>query len=446
MLRKLTYNFRLAFESISHNKVRAILTSLGIIFGVASVISMLSIGRGAEQEILEQMKLLGTNNVIIKPVVEQEEGEVSAEEEGDEGEARPFSPGLTIADAQSIVELVPGVESVSPEVESETMAIRAGRRRSIKLVGVDKSYFETGQFTLSEGTFFTDAHLDEAIPVCVIGHAIKTRFFAGEPPLGRRIKCGSLWLTVVGVLEQRDLSDASLEHLGIRNYNLDVYTPISTQLLRFSNRAQLTEQDIRDAERANRRGASGGQSSDNYHQIDRLTVRVEHSGLVQPVADVVSRMLERRHHGVVDYEVIIPEVLLAQERRTQTIFNVVLAAIASISLIVGGIGIMNIMLASVLERIREIGIRRSIGATRRDVTLQFLVEAVAISFSGGVLGVLLGVLLSLGIETSTGINTIVTTPSVLLAFLVSVGVGLIFGLIPAQRAAGMDPVEALRHE
>jgi putative ABC transport system permease protein len=167
---------------------------------------------------------------------------------------------------------------------------------------------------------------------------------------------------------------------------------------------------------------------------------------VEPVAGVVDRMLKRRHNGVVDYQVIVPEQLLAQERRTQTVFNVVLAAIASISLIVGGIGIMNIMLASVMERIREIGVRRAVGATRRDVTVQFIVEALSISTIGGVVGILLGVGISAGIEAATDIPTIITLQAVLLAFVVSVGVGLLFGYLPAKRAAERDPVVALRHE
>lgn len=443
MFVKLAYNVRLAFESIAHNKTRAILTSLGIVFGVASVISMLSIGRGAEEEILEQMKLLGTNNVIVTPVVEQEEGIVQ-EDTAAEEERKPFSPGLGLADASAIAATIPGVSWVSPEIVAETVAIRAGRRRSVKLVGVDHTYFRDGQFRLAEGSFFSDVHLADAVPVCVIGQEVRAKFFAAEPALGERIKCGDLWLTVIGVLEQRQLAEESLQHLGIRNYNLDIYTPISTQLLRFSDRARLTEQDLRSSQDDDSDGQRPADT--NYHQIDRLTVHVADSERVRPVAEIISRMLERRHHGVVDFEVIIPEVLLAQERRTQAIFNVVLAAIASISLVVGGIGIMNIMLASVLERIREIGVRRSIGATRRDVTYQFLVEAVAISFTGGILGILLGVILSLGIERGTGITTIITVPSVLLAFVVSVSVGLAFGLLPARRAASMDPVEALRHE
>lgn len=448
MTDKILYNFLIALDAIQHNRLRALLTSLGIIFGVASVIAMLAIGKGAQEEILNQIKLLGANNVIITSVIEQEEGAVG-EEEGEEsgGEAgaqkKPFSPGLTRADAQSIAAHVPGVAAVSPEVIVETVALRAGLRRSTKVIGVDQAYFQSGDFALAEGSYFTQRHLDEAMPVAVIGFDVKAKFFPKSEAIGGRIKVGKMWVTVVGVLRPRDISSDNIERLGIRNFDLDVYTPISTMLLRFENRAQLTQQDLQESQRNRRRGIA---DDPNYHQIDRLVVRVERSDLVSPVAEVISRMLERRHHGVVDYEVVVPEVLLAQERRTQRIFNIVLAAIASISLIVGGIGIMNIMLASVMERIREIGLRRSLGATRHDVTLQFLIEALTISFTGGLLGVLLGVGFSISIEYATGIVTIVSWWSVVLAFLVAAGVGLVFGLVPARRAAEHDPVVALRYE
>lgn len=443
MLERIAYTISIATEAILHNKLRALLTSLGIIFGVASVIAMLAIGRGAEEEILEQIKLLGVNNVIVTPIIEQEEGHVQVDDNAQRGEKKPYSPGLTLADAEGIEKHVPGVAGVSPEVVTETVAIRAGLRRSIRLVGVGASYFEDSGFELLAGSYFTPSHLAEAARVCIIGSAVKTRFFPKENPLGKQIKVGRLWLTVVGVLDERHITTQQLEHLGIRDYNLDVYTPIRTHLVRFEDRAKLTERDIRQADQDRQRGVA---TTGNHHQLDRLVVRTTSSAMVNPVADVVSRMLARRHNEVVDYQVTVPEVLLAQERRTQTIFNIVLAAIASISLIVGGIGIMNIMLASVMERTREIGIRRSVGATRRDVVTQFLIEATTISFSGGVLGILLGFLISAVIQQSTGILTIVTLPAVLLSFVVSVGVGLAFGFLPARRAAQHDPVVALRYE
>jgi len=451
VLQKLSYNFLIAVESIVQNKVRALLTSLGIIFGVASVIAMLAIGQGAEQEILQQIRILGANNVIVRPVVEQEEGRI--DQESDTGvlpaQKRPYSPGLTMADARSIQRVVPGVQSVSPEIVVETNAIRAGYRRTTKLVGVTASYFENEQVRLAEGSLFSEQQLENAAPVAIIGQDVKTRFFAQDAAVGNRIKCGKVWLTVIGVLERRALSAQNIEDLGIRDYNYDIYTPLNTVLLRTLNRARVTERDVEAAAQEEDNDGENDTSTPapaNYHQLDRLVVHVASSDVVQPVADVVSRMLRRRHNDVVDYQVVIPEQLLEQERRTQTIFNIVLAAIASISLIVGGIGIMNIMLASVMERIREIGVRRSVGATQNDVVQQFLIEALTLSFTGGLLGVGLGLGLSYGIEMMTGIATIVTIGSVLLAFIVSAGVGLVFGLLPAKRAAEQDPVVALRHE
>ena len=448
VLQKLTYNVAIALDGIVQNKVRALLTSLGIIFGVASVIAMLAIGQGAEQEILKQIRILGANNVIVRPVVEQTEEAVS-ETGSVPRQQRRYSPGLTQADARSVADVVPGVESVSPEVVVETNAVRAGLRRSTKLVGVTPAYFQNADVQIADGRGFAAHHIDNAVPVAIIGHDVKTKFFPRETAVGNRIKCGRLWLTVVGVMEKRTLTQQSMDALGIRNYNLDIYTPLPTMLLRFADRARVTAADVERAERETNNRGNDDSSSDtptNYHQLDRLVIRSASSDLVAPIADVVNRMLERRHNQVVDYQVVVPEQLLKQERRTQTIFNVVLAAIASISLIVGGIGIMNIMLASVMERIREIGVRRAVGATQRDIVLQFLIESLALSCTGGVLGVLLGVGLSLGIEAATGIPTIVAGWAVALAFIVSAGVGLVFGLWPAKRAAERDPVEALRHE
>ena len=451
VLQKLAYNVAIALDGIVQNKVRAVLTSLGIIFGVASVIAMLAIGRGAEQEILQQIRILGANNVIVRPVVEQSEEALAESGDAVPRQQQRYSPGLTLADAQSIADVVPNVESISPEVVVETNAVRAGLRRSTKLVGVTPSYFANAGVRMAQGSGFTPHQVNQALPVAIIGHDVKTKFFPRETAVGNRIKCGRLWLRVVGVAERRTLTEQSIDALGIRNYNLDVYTPLPTMLKRFADRNRVTTADVKRAEQeANERGneeeSDGASEPSNYHQLDRLVVRAASSEYVGPIADVVNRMLERRHNDVVDYQVVIPEQLLAQERRTQTIFNVVLAAIASISLIVGGIGIMNIMLASVMERIREIGVRRAVGATERDIVFQFLIESLALSCTGGVLGVLLGVGLSVGIEAITGIPTVVAGWAVALAFIVSAGVGLAFGLWPAKRAAERDPVEALRYE
>ncbi len=445
-----TFAMRTALEAVAHNRLRAGLTSLGILFGVASVIAMLAIGRGAEAEILEQMKLLGSNNVLIAPYEEQQEGE--AEEENSKQPKR-FSPGLSQLDADAIRAHVPGVESVSAEVVLNTSVTREGRRRSGKVVGIDSTYFRLLNMGLATGSPFSAEQVASGRPVAIIGHGVKTRFFTSEDPVGKSIKVGEIWLTVVGVLEDRQVAGENTERLGLRDVGMDVFVPLNTMLLRFRNRAQVTQAEIEVASRDN----DGPQNQEeptaevkaeraNYHQLDRIVVRVTDSKQVPQVADVVRRMLTRRHNTVVDFEVTVPELLLKQEQRAKTIFNVVLGAIASISLIVGGIGIMNIMLASILERIREIGVRRALGATQKDILGQFLAEAVLISVAGGFAGILVGMGLSVGIEKFAGIRTMVSVMSVVVAFGVSLTVGLVFGIVPAWRAAQQDPVVCLRYE
>ena len=442
---------RTALESVSHNTLRAGLTSLGILFGVASVIAMLAIGKGAEQEILAQMRLLGTNNVVVSPLVEQKEEQ--ATDEGNKEQKR-FSPGLTVRDVQSIAAVIPEVEAASGEIVIQSTITREGRRRTGKLVGVDTTYFGMLNLQLAEGQGFNAMQVALGAPVAIIGHGVKTRFFTTEEPIGRPVKVGEVWLTVVGVLEDRELPEATASKLGIRDANMDVYVPLSTTLLRYRDRAQVTARDIEQASQQFDISSNDEDEEDpaeraerlNYHQLDRVIVRVREASFVPAVAEVVQRMLARRHNDVIDFEIAIPELLLRQERRTRTIFNVVLGAIASISLVVGGIGIMNIMLASVLERIREIGVRRAVGASRSDILAQFLAEATLISLAGGIAGIILGGALAIGIEQVAGIRTIVSGLSVAVAFGVSLSVGLIFGIVPAYRAAQQDPVVSLRYE
>jgi putative ABC transport system permease protein len=445
------FSMRIALEAVRHNKLRASLTSLGILFGVASVIAMLAIGKGAEQEILEQLKLLGSNNIMIVPLVEQKEG---ATKEEPQREVTKWSPGLTYADARAIPKVIPGVDVTSGEVVMNTSLTREGRRRSGKIVGIDTTYFRLTNLELANGRPFTALEVERGMPVAVIGHGVRTRFFTTENPIGRDIKVGETWLTVTGVLRDRRISDATVSRLGIRDANMDVYVPVRAVLLRYRNRAQITQRDIEQASRPitvtraddPTESEEQRQERTNRNQLDRIIVRVADSRQVPAVAEVLQRMLTRRHNGVIDFEITIPENLLRQEQRTKTIFNVVLGAIASISLIVGGIGIMNIMLASVLERIREIGVRRALGATQKDILFQFLSEAVLISIAGGVAGILVGVGLSLGIERFAGIQTIVSYLSVVVAFGVSFSVGLAFGIVPAYRAARQDPILCLRYE
>ena len=445
------FSMRTAVEAVQHNKLRAALTSLGILFGVASVIAMLAIGKGAEREILEQMRLLGSNNIMITPLVEQHEGPA---DDQPEKKVTKFSPGLTYADAQAIARVVPGVEVTSAEVVLNTSLTREGRRRSGKVVGVDTAYFRLTNLALVAGAGFTPPQVDWGLPVAIIGHGVRTRFFTTEDPIGRPLKVGETWVTVVGVLQDRRLTQQAAQRLGIRDANMDVYVPVRTVLVRFRNRAQITQRDIEQASRevtvtTNDEAQESEQQREertNRNQLDRIIVRVTESRYMSSVADVLQRMLARRHNTVVDFEITVPELLLRQEQRTKTIFNVVLGAIASISLVVGGIGIMNIMLASVLERIREIGVRRAMGATQKDILFQFLSEAVLISVAGGVAGILAGAGISIGIERFAGITTIVSSLSVFVAFGVSFTVGIAFGIVPAYRAARQDPVDCLRYE
>jgi putative ABC transport system permease protein len=455
LLQIIIYNFDIALEAIQQNKMRSLLTSLGIIFGVASVIAMLAIGQGAQQEVLQQMKLLGTNNIIIKSVQEQKEGQVQSEQAQAKKESKPFSPGLTLADMRSIKEIVPRVKYVSPEVIYETSFIRSGRMRTGKLIGVNPGYFEINNFSFLSGGPFTKLQTKRKEPVCIIGYDIRTKFFAGVNPIGKRIKAGDLWLTVIGVLNERQLSTESIKNLGIRNYNLDIYMPITTALLRYKDRSVVTRQDIEESQQGNfvvfggggvitGGGSQGGNA--NIQQLDKLIVQVSNNKYSIVIADILQRMLKRRHNGVVDFEIVVPELLLQQERRTKQIFNIVLACIASISLIIGGIGIMNIMLASIVERYKEIGVRRAVGAEQRDIQLQFLTEALTLSISGGFLGVILGIAFSYIIEISAGVITVVTLWSIVLSFSVAMITGVIFGYFPALKAARKDPVEALHHE
>ncbi len=456
MLQIILYNFDIALDAIQQNKMRSLLTSLGIIFGVASVIAMLAIGQGAQQEILQQMKLLGTNNIIVKSVQDQKEGKVQNEQAQAKEKSQPYTPGLTLSDMKSIKKIVPNVKYVSPEVIYETSFIRSGRIRTGKLVGVNQGYFKINNFTFLNGGPFSALQIKRREPVCIIGYDVRTKFFAGVNPIGKRIKAGNLWLTVIGVLNERQLSTESIENLGIRNYNLDVYIPITTALLRYKNRSVVTQQDIEESQQGSfiifggggiiSAGGGSRDGSGNYHQLDKMIIQVTNNNFSVVIADIVRRMLMRRHNGVVDFEIVVPELLLKQEARTKQIFNIVLACIASISLIIGGIGIMNIMLASIVERYREIGVRRAVGAEERDIQLQFLTEALALSISGGFLGVVLGIAFSYIIEITAGVITIVTLWSIVLSFSVAMIIGVIFGYFPALKAAKKDPVEALHHE
>lgn len=451
MIRLIIHNFGIAFDAIRQNKLRSVLTSLGIICGVASVIAMLAIGRGAQHEILEKMKLLGTNNIIVKAVDPDDKEAANNEEEDDDEDSQDitkkkkrFSPGLNMDDARSIAEEIPGVEAASPEIVMETMALREGFKYETKLVGVGEDYFEINNFEIKSGVGFSSMNFRNSDPVCIIGGGVRAKLFATGNPIGSKVKCGIHWLRVVGVLESKSITKENIKNLGIRDYNLDIYIPVNTMLLRYKNKPLKSEGEYFFGGNFSVFMESGAEPE--VHQLDRIIVGIENTDRMRPIAEILSRMLFRRHNEEIDYEIVVPELLLEQEQRTKAIFNIVLGAIASISLIVGGIGIMNIMLASVLERTKEIGVRMAVGARKRDIMLQFLSEALTISLSGGLIGIFLGVALSLIIEKATDIPTIVSLYSVAISFIVSISVGIIFGLMPARRAALQEPIVSLRYE
>ncbi len=442
----------IALESIMANKLRSFLTALGIIFGVAAVISMLAIGKGAQQEILEQIKMVGVNNIMISPIVKPQGGESDSDDSSNGKQKSKYSPGLHLKDVEAIKKVLPTVKRVSPEIALNSFVVQNGRRSTAKLLGVYNEYFDIFNLQLSSGTVFNDFQSENGIPVCLIGANIAHTFFSGENPVGKYIKFDKVWLRVVGVLERNDIKVSGFENTGVNVMNDNIYVPVKTMLLRFQNRALVGSR---------MQTQSGGfygffffststdpnqNNQGNYHQLDKIIVQVNESAELNPSTELLSRLLLRRHQEVEDFEITVPELLLKQEQRTKDIFNIVLGAIASISLLVGGIGIMNIMFASVMERIKEIGTRLAIGARKKDIVVQFLAEAVLISVTGGLVGVMIGIIAAKLIMELSGILTIISPFSVIIAFVVSASVGIIFGYSPAKRASEKDPIESLRYE
>jgi putative ABC transport system permease protein len=404
----------MGLEGLTDHKVRSLLTMLGIILGVASVIAMLSIGEGAKQEALAKFEELGVNNIVVRE-------KTLSDKELDEARAK-FSAGLSLADAEAIEQILPTVDRVAPQAELEVEAKFEDKSAKSMLVGVTPELFEILNYKISSGSALSSDQCERGARVCLLGAEVARDLFPMTEPLGRQIKIDDQWFEVTGVIGNRSLYTETVGELAARNLNQDIYIPLPAFLLRFDKEKKLAS------------------------QIDQFTVRVTDSDYLIESGAVIRRIVERRHHGVKDFDIVIPYELLKQEEKEARIFNLVLGSIAAISLLVGGIGIMNIMLATVLERTREIGIRRSLGAKRHDIQIQFLLESVGLSLVGGLIGIALGIVLSLIVGNIGDFNSIVSPYHVLLAFFVSGGVGVVSGTVPARRAAAIDPIEALRYE
>ncbi|HOD67264.1 MAG TPA: ABC transporter permease [candidate division Zixibacteria bacterium] len=430
--------FQISFDSLAAHKLRTFLTMLGVIFGVGAVISMLSIGEGAKQEALQQISILGINNIIINAKV-PEQGLSS-----DIGLTR--SRGLTLEDGRNIAEFKALVANIVPQRFEPIATIYHGSAEaSVRVVSTVPDYVKSSSVEVQTGRFIIDLDQAEFAQVCVLGAKAKRALFAFEDPIGQSVRIGDLNFTVVGVMADKYIGRGKVEGFELKNLNEDVYIPFSTAVKKLP----------RELEGGTEIQGGGGRmmitSTSEYQwyqtaEIDQLTVTVADLKYIEAATKLVERIIERRHFGVQDYEIVVPESLLRQTEKTQRIFNIVMGAIAGISLLVGGIGIMNIMLATVLERTREIGVRRAVGATRRDIMRQFLIEAVAICLVGCVVGVALGLMLSRAISFYADWPTIVSPYAIVLAVGVSTAVGVIFGLYPAGKAAKLDVIESLRYE
>jgi putative ABC transport system permease protein len=394
-------DLRQAAENLRAQATRTLLTALGIVFGVGSVIGMLSIGAGAREESLRMIEKLGVRNLLIdsRSATSQEELQ----------QRRRTSPGLTDRDVRILQANVEDLEVLSARRTLHPSQVLPKPSQQVpELYGVRASYAAIHAFQPVEGKFFTGADDESSSAVCVLGQTAKVNLLGYDPAVGKFVKVNDTWLQVVGVLSEP--SDI-------------VYIPLNTFQYRFWDRSSFMKDDL-----------------------DGVDLRLKPEAKSVEVAKVVTAILNGTHHNVPDFTVTIPAALLAQQQQTQTIFTYVMVAIAAISLLVGGIGIMNIVLATVMERTREIGIRRATGARRADIVRQFLTESVLISVGGGALGIAFGFFLSWLIAQAAEWKTIVTTSSVVIAFSVSVLVGVIFGIYPALKAARIDPIEALRYE
>ena len=417
---------RTGINSLLLHKLRSMLTTLGVLFGTSSVISMLAIGEGASYEAQEQIKLLGSQNVILRSIKPLEDPGAS---NSSSGRSRVLRYGLSDADLERVDDTFPATNRVVP-IRMLQQEVRFGAKSMTpKVLATRPEYQDVTGRLVWEGRFITDEDERTLQNVCVLGTEVARYLFPFESALGERIKVGSDYFTVVGTMAPR-VPLSGDQPTGGGDVTGEVFVPFETARKWFGKL------------QVKRRSGSREMEEVDLHEI---VIEVDDPRHVPLVADSCREMLGRFHRDK-DYEVVVPLELLARAEETKRIFNIVLGSIAGISLLVGGIGIMNVMLATVTERTREIGIRRALGAKRRHIVSQFLVETVCLSVGGGLMGVALGLAIPLVVQHFADMVTIVTPAAPLLAFGISAGTGVLFGIYPAWRAAAMDPVEALRHE
>lgn len=411
-----TPDLQLGIQNLLLHKLRSLLTMLGMIFGVAAVVSMLSIGAGAQQQVMAFIEQLGVHNLIVEA---KESNDWQAVQK-----IRKLSPGLTLQDLRMIQAAVGGIVDATPRKRFiPSKMIPKPQREMPVIYGINPNYRKISGLQVVSGRFFDEEEIQKASPVCILGEGAKSNVFGSQEALGQYLKANEQWFHVIGVVGRQLSSQNDVGGLSAQDQNNLVYIPLTAALFRLED----TYSELRD-------------------EIDGIYLQLEPAADSVSTAEVVRSILNLSHRNAGDFSVIVPAELLAEQHRTQRTFDMVMVAIASISLLVGGIGIMNIMLASILERTREIGVRRAVGARQRDIIRQFLVEGILISVLGGVMGILFGFGMSRLVAMLAGWSTIVTLSSILLAFLVSVSVGLVFGIYPAMKAAHLDPVEAIRYE
>jgi putative ABC transport system permease protein len=402
-----------ALVNLGRHKLRSFLTMLGMIFGVGAVIAMLSIGAGAEEESLRTIASFGIRNIIIQAK------EFKSEELQ---QIRTESLGVSLRDVEALQTILKPRPLISASRLIKTYQVNSEKARSdSRVLGVSSTYPIIQNLKMLQGAFFLPEDEQANAQVCVLGIVAKQKLFGFGDVLNQQIKVNDIWFTVVGVLADAVVEKQEFEGVKVQNPNNDIYIPITTAVRKFDR-----------------------ESIEN--ELNEIVVKIDDSANIREQASTINNLMSVMHRYVDDYSIVVPEKLLEQNQRTQGIFNIVMGAIASISLLVGGIGIMNIMLASVLERTNEIGLRRAIGAKKMDIRMQFMAEAIAISLAGGIIGVALGYGISRAVAIFSGWSTIITGMSIALSFGVSSIIGLIFGIYPAVQASNLDPIECLRYE